>query len=129
MTRTPNPARSPTSRPPTPCTTPQPRAVPAVVRLQVARAAADGAGREPDRAGHHHPGGRDHVAGPDDQDRDGVARRRRAAPGRPAPRRTALRRTRPGRGLPAVLFLFSWTRTGLAALPLLSAGGAGGGGD
>ena len=54
----------------------QSQAVPAVVRVQVARAAADGPGSEPDRARDEHPGGRDHTAGPLDQDHDRVAGRR-----------------------------------------------------
>ena len=55
----------------------QSQAVPAMVRVQVARAAADGPGGEPDRAGDEHPGGRDHAAGPLDQDHDRIVRRRR----------------------------------------------------
>ena len=55
----------------------QAHAVPAVVRVQVARAAADRPGREPDRAGRHHPGGRDRAAGPPDQDHDRIVRRPR----------------------------------------------------
>src|SRR6266566_5033692 len=69
----------------------QPHAVPAVVRVQVARAAADGAGGEPDRAGRHRPGGRDHAAGPPDQDHDRIMGR--PALGGAAFGRTALRRT------------------------------------
>ena len=56
----------------------QPQAVPAVVRVQVARAAADRPGREPDGAGRHHPGSRDRPAGPSDQDHDRIARGPRA---------------------------------------------------
>ena len=89
----------------------QPHAVPAVVRVQVARAAADGPGREPDRAGRDHPGGRDRPADPSDQDHDRIV-------GRPAPGRTALGRTPPRRtrlpGPPlAVLFLLTRTRLGI----------------
>ena len=51
----------------------QAHAVPLVVRIQVARAAADGPGGEPDRAGHPEPGSRDHAAGPHDQDHHGIA--------------------------------------------------------
>ena len=99
----------------------QPHTVPAVMRIQVARAAADGPGREPDRAGRHHPGRRDRAAGPSDQDHDRIVGR--PALGRAALRRTALRRTRlPGRPL-AVLFLL--TRTRLGVPPRLAARPAG----
>ena len=71
----------------------QPQAVPAVMRVQVARAAADAPGGEPDRAGHRHPGGRDRPAGPSDQDDDGIRRRRAGRPplGSAALPRAALR--------------------------------------
>ena len=59
----------------------QPHAVPAVVRVQVTRAAADGPGGAADRAGDQHPGGRDHLAGPADQDHDGIAGRTGRADG------------------------------------------------
>ena len=94
----------------------QPHAVPAVVRVQVTRAAADRPGREPDRAGRHHPGGRDGAAGPPDQDHDRIVRRpalRRVALGRAALRRALLSSRAPG-----VLFL---TRTGLGVPPRLTA--------
>ena len=104
----------------------QPHAVPLVVRVQVARAAADGPGGEPDRAGHEHPGGRDHLAGPGDEDHHGIAGR--GALGgtalRPtAPCRTTLGRTRLATALFLRLLLGTLRgRTGLAALPLLTAG-------
>ena len=81
----------------------QPHAVAAVVRVQVARAAADGPGGEPDRPGDEHPGGRDHLAGPADQDHDGIAGR--AGRGGTAFRRAALARARlAGRFPVALLF-------------------------
>src|SRR5207248_4912972 len=46
-----------------------------ILRVQVTRAAADGPGGEPDRPGDEHPGGRDHLAGPADQDHDRIAGR------------------------------------------------------
>ena len=52
----------------------QAQTVPAVVRLEVARAAADRAGGEADGAGDHHPGARDHLADPPDQDHDRIMR-------------------------------------------------------
>ena len=63
----------------------QAQAVPAVVRLEVPRAAADRAGGEADGTGDHHPGARDHLADPPDQDHDRIMRtghvvRRPAAP-------------------------------------------------
>src|SRR5205085_448839 len=87
-----------------------PHAVPLVVRVQVARAAADGPGGPADRAGDPEPGGHDHLAGPGDQDHDGVtglAVRSRTALGRTALARTWLTRRFP------VALLFR-ARAGLA---------------
>src|SRR5439155_9009436 len=78
----------------------------------------------PDRPGDEHPGGRDHLAGPADQDHDGIAGRGTlggTALRRTAPCRSALGRTRLAGRLPVALLFFG-TRTGLAALPLLTAG-------
>ena len=61
----------------------QAETVPAVVRLEVARPAADRAGGEADGAGDHHPGARDHLADPPDQDHHRIMRTSQAA-GRPA---------------------------------------------
>ena len=103
----------------------QPHAVPAVVRVQVARAAADGPSREADRAGRHHPGGRDRAAGPPDQDHDRIARG--PALGWPALAGAALGRAplrRPRLGGRAFLLL---RRTSLSTPPRLAARAARGG--
>src|SRR5207247_7483600 len=88
----------------------QPDAVPAVVRVQVTRAAADGPGGPADRAGDREPGGRDHLARPGDQDHHGVTGL--AGRGRTALGRTALARTRLTRRFPVALLFRG--RTGLA---------------
>ena len=93
----------------------QPHAVPAVVRVQVASAPADRPGREPDRAGRHHPGGRDRAADPPDQDHDRITRGR--ARGGTALGRTALRRPRP----PGLTLFLLLARTRLGTPPRLAA--------
>src|SRR5947208_1471226 len=78
-------------------------------RVQAARAAAHVPGAGPDRTGDEHPGGRDHLAGPADQDHDGIAGR--AGRSGTAFRRSALARTwLAGRFPVALLFR---ARTGL----------------
>ncbi len=63
-------------------------AVPAMVRIQVASAAADSPDEEPEGPGDHHPGGREGAAEPADQDHDRIAG---PVGCRPSPGRTPLR--------------------------------------